>query len=64
MVPNHARMSGFNESPLLMASIHPDWRRIAHSANMFSTQVCNAQMKIACENGWACMGSHHDGHIT
>jgi hypothetical protein len=38
--------------------------RIAHSATMFSTQVCRAHMKIACETGWAAKGSHHVGQIT
>lgn len=64
MVPNHARTSGLSERPLLMNSSHPDWIRIAHSATMFSRQVCIAQMKIAWENGWAWIGRNHDGQMT
>lgn len=64
IVPNHARTSVFNDSPLLMNSNQPDWIRIAHSATMFSRTVCNAHMKIACENGCAWIGNHHDGQIT
>lgn len=52
-VPNHARTSGLSESPLLMNSNQPDCNLIAHSATMFSRQVCIAQMKMACENGCA-----------